>query len=77
MAKTKDVAINEPVKVVEKPKSKKNYIKQVDNHENGSYTAIFDDGTTENKNIPDYDAFIANFYDEDWQEKVLSAWNDL
>jgi len=78
MAKKKDVAINEPV-VVAKAKEpvRKNYIKQVDDNEGGMYTATFDDGTQESKKIADYDAFVALFYSESWQEDTLHAWNAL
>jgi len=52
------------------------YITSVHRNEsdNDLYTAVFSDGTTEDKYIGDIAALDAAFADEKWQEASLKVW---
>lgn len=62
--------------VIEEPKSPKMYITSVHRNEsdNDLYTAVFSDGSTEDKYIGDMTALDAAFADEKWQEVSLKVW---
>lgn len=62
--------------VTEEPKSLKVYITSVHRNEsdNDLYTAVFSDGSTEDKYIGDTSVLDVAFADEKWQEASLKVW---
>lgn len=61
-----------------KPKAKIKNIVAVHRNEtdNDLYTAVFDDGSTENKYVGDIASLNEAFAREDWQSVSLKVWNN-